>query len=133
MSEARARDERERVREEEEKRVRKQNSDRAQVVIKDIRENYAGVKALYENPEARKALLFIRRQMRKIRNGWKMKLLDARVPKDERDILLGQFNSVLLLFEVLERFKILNDKLIPGKEEECVLEMMRGNRPQQQR
>jgi hypothetical protein len=137
MSESAAREERERIRKEQERLILEKQQEKIQLIIKDIRTNFEGVKALLPdtNPAAWKALLFLRKKLRALRHGWREQVFDVKTSQSERDALIGQVNAVLLIFDLITQFRDMNKKLIPGKEEEIILSMMRrpqpSGRPQQ--
>ena len=121
MSEAGARDERKAFREQQAEAGRAQQKHQVQTILADIKRNYEGVKAL-NTPEAKKAILFLRGKIRKIRAQWRDKQLDPKLPHNEKDVLLGQYHAVMLAFELLDQITTMNDQLVPGKEEEYILE-----------
>lgn len=132
MSEHNARDERQRMRAEDEARAAAQMKERILHIVKEIKDNYDAIKSLCPetSPDAWKSMLFLRRKIRHIRAEWHTKILDARTTNDERQTLLGQYNAALLVFNILEQFREINKKLIPGKEEESVAALLRQRQPQ---
>lgn len=119
--------ERERLREEQEKRIRAAQNQQIEKIVADTKRNYDRVKELIENPVAHKAFLSLRGQIRRIRKGWLEKQLDTKVPHNEKDILLGQYNACLLAFDILEQIKTVHREMVPGKEAEYIREKLFKN------
>lgn len=119
--------ERERLRDEQEKLVRAAQDRQIEKIIADTKRNYDRVKELIENPVANKAFLSLRAQVRRIRKGWLEKQLDAKIPHQEKDVLLGQYNACLLAFDILEQIKTVNREMVPGKEAEYIREKLFKN------
>lgn len=116
--------EREQLREQSEARQREQQESQILKIVAETRKNYEGIKELLPeiNPKAWKALLFLRAKIRRIRSGWLEKQLDTKVPHTEKDVLLGQYNAVLLVFDVIEQIRMVNKDMVPGKEVEYIRE-----------
>jgi hypothetical protein len=127
--------EREQLRAEQEKRQRAAQEQQIEKIVADTRKNYDQIKELMPdvNPKAWKALLFIRAKLRRIRTGWLQKTMDSKVSHIEKDILLGQYNAVLLAFDIIEQIRTVNKEMVPGKEAEYIREKLfrNPNVPQQ--
>lgn len=121
--------EREKFRAEQERAQREHQDRQIEQIVADTRKNYENVKELLPegNPKAWKALLSIRTKLRRIRAGWLEKIMDAKVPHNEKDILLGQYNAVLLAFDILEQIRTVNKDMVPGKEADYIREKLFRN------
>lgn len=121
--------ERERLREEMERKQREAQDQQIQRIVAETRKNYDAVKELLPevNPKAWKALLTLRAKLRRIRAGWLEKQLDGKVPHSEKDILLGQYNAVLLIFDIIDQIRQVNKDMVPGKEAEYIREKLFRN------
>lgn len=124
--------EREQIREAAAAAQRAQQEQRVQQMVTETQKSYAAVKELIENPLAWKALLSLRAKLRRIRSGWLAKQLDSRVPHTEKDVLLGQYNAALLIFDVIDQIKEIHKNMVPGKEADYIREKLFKNPSAQQ-
>lgn len=122
MSEHQARDERVRMREAQEAAVKRAQDDQINKTLAVLRKDYEGIKNLLPdtNPTAWKSLMFLRAKLRRFRTQWRAKLADIKVPKEERDCLIGQINTALLIFDLIDQISGINKELEPGKEIEIL-------------
>jgi hypothetical protein len=119
MSQSREREEmRERMAKEEARKM----EERINKLVVESMKGYEGMKELLPetNPKAWKAILFLRSKLRRIRQKWLEKMLDAKIPHAEKDVVLGQYNAVLLFVEVLEQTREIHKGMEPGKEAEFI-------------
>ena len=124
--------EREQIREATAKAAFEAQEARVQKLVTETKQGYEAVKELIENPLAWKALLSLRAKLRRIRSGWLAKQLDARVPHSEKDVLLGQYNAALLIFDIIDQIKDINKHMVPGKEADYIREKLFKNPSAQQ-
>jgi len=124
--------EREQIREAAAAAQREAQDKRVQQMVAETQKSYAAVKELIENPLAWKALLSLRAKLRRIRSGWLAKQLDSRVPHIEKDVLLGQYNAALLIFDVIDQIKEIHKNMVPGKEADYIREKLFKNPSAQQ-
>ena len=124
MSEGRAKEERREFEEKQAKQHQEMQDAQVKRVVADIKKNYDAIKALTPevNPEAYKAVLFLRSRSRKVRKQWREKLLDPKLSEQERGVLVGQYHAILSVFDMLEQIRALNKELVPGKEEDYIRE-----------
>jgi hypothetical protein len=131
--------ERTRMREEVEARQRAQQDEYINKLVTKTKEDYEKVKELLpeNNPKAWKALVSLRAQARKARAGWRDLALathkqDPETKKSvllthqEKDVLIGQYNSVLLVFEILEQIREIHKQMVPGKEADYIRQRVFG-------
>ena len=126
MSESQAREERIKFREEQENRMRQFQDEKIEQTLAVFRKDFDGIQGLLKdkNPEAYKSLMFLRGKLRRFRNQWRAKLADLKVPENERNCLIGQINSVLLVFDLIESIQKINKELVPGHEKEILREKL---------
>lgn len=124
--------EREQMREAAARMQQEAQEKRVQQMVAETQKSYAAVKELIENPLAWKALLSLRAKLRRIRSGWLAKQLDSRVPHVEKDVLLGQYNAALLIFDVIDQIKEIHKNMVPGKEADYIREKLFKNPSAQQ-
>ena len=128
--------EREQLREEQTRHQHEAQEARIQQMVAETKKSYEDVKELLPeiNPKAWKALLSLRSKIRRIRSGWKYKQFDPKVPHAEKDVLLGQYNAALLLFDMIEQIREINKAMVPGKEADYIRDRVFKNpNVQQQR
>lgn len=126
--------EREQIREAALKAQHDAQEKRVSQVVEDTKKSYESIKAILPevNPAAWKALLSLRAKIRRIRSGWLAKQLDSRVPHVEKDVLLGQYNAALLIFDVIDNIREIHKNMVPGKEADYIREKLFRNPHAQQ-
>lgn len=130
MSESR---EREKFREEQAKRQAELNEKKIQNTVAEIQKSYGSMKALFpeENPAAWTAILKLRARIRRMRQQWLEKMVDPKIAREQKDIILGQYHACMLAFDILKQTRELYKGMVPGKEMDFVRERLFKNQQQQ--
>lgn len=110
--------ERKEFRESQEAETRKRIEERKQKIVQDVKRTYDGIQALLPeiNKDAASAIRFLRREVKRVKRSWQAKLEDHRLPENERNVLIGQINSVELAFSILYNAVELTEKLNADKD-----------------
>jgi hypothetical protein len=111
MSESQQREAREQARLEREAQDRARHIEQRKRVVSQIQEAFTKVQVLVSNREARRAVMYIKRQLKEQKREWQERINDPKTEPREADFLRGELHAALMWFNVIENARTMHERL----------------------
>jgi hypothetical protein len=111
MSESNQREAREQARLERESQERARIIEQRRRIISQIQEAFTKVQILITNRDARRAIIYIKRQLKEQKRDWQDRINDPKTEPRDADFLRGELHAAMMWLNVIENAKSMHERL----------------------